>query len=287
MSSPVADSTVEGPLSAASLPAAGGSLPGPHWLNAAGRDTPRCSDAPLLHLQGQALAAFGQLEALVFDMGDCLYDATVWRRWLWKLLGRLGHRVGYRELFRAWDHEFLVAVHQGRRGYGEAFTAFLVSRGLSRGQIDEVERASQARRRSLESETRPFPGVPATLRALRERGLRLAVLSDSETPSAGLRARLDGFGLAGLFEVIVSSVELQRTKPDPDCYAAALKGLSVAPEQAAFVGHDADELAGARNVGMRSLAYNFEGAVPADLYLGRFEELIDVVAATARGARRS
>src|SRR3569623_457068 len=141
-------------------------------------------------------------------MGDVLYDATLWRRWLLRLLQRMGLHTQYRTFFKIWDVEFLNEVHCGRREYSEAFQAFLLSAGLSRGLIDEVEAASQARKRELEDKVRPFPGVRATLDRLHGAGIVLGVLSDSESTAEALQARLVGLGIGRYFSAIVSSIVL-------------------------------------------------------------------------------
>ena len=217
------------------------------------------------------------ISGLVFDTCDVLYDATVWRRWLLQLLGRLGLHTNYKSFFRLWDHDFLADVHRGRREFREAFQAFLLSVGLSRGQIDEVEAACQARRRECEATARSLPGVKATLAKLRGAGVLLAALGDSEHPAAVLAEQLDRLGLDGLFTVVVSSINLARTKPDPVCYRTALEGMRLRAEEAAFVGHDSEELAGAAEVGMQTIAFNYDGDAEADVFLTCFGELLEVV----------
>lgn len=224
----------------------------------------------------EAVTTFGRVQGLLFDMGDVLYDATVWRRWLLQLLHRMGLHTQYRPFFKVWDCDFLDDVHCGRREYGEAFQAFLLSAGLSRGQIDEVEAASQARKRQLEDDVRPFPGVRATLERLHGAGMALGVLSDSECTAADLQIRLDRLGIGRFFSGVVSSIDLERTKPDPKCYLTLLSAMNLTADQAAFVGHDAEELAGASAVGIRTLAFNYDPGVVADRCLSRFEELLQL-----------
>ncbi len=219
----------------------------------------------------------GRIRGLVFDMGDVLYDATAWRRWLWRLVARMGLRTGYRGFYKVWDRDYLDDVHRGRRQYAEAFEAFLCSAGLSWAQIDEVQCASRARRRQLEATLRPMPGAREALGQLHAAGIVLAVLSDSESPAAVLEERLARLGLGGLFAAVVSSFNLERTKPEALCYRSALGAMAVEAHEAAFVGHDADELAGAAAVGMRTIAYNPDPEARADLCLGRFMELVDAV----------
>lgn len=217
------------------------------------------------------------IQGLLFDMGDVLYDATAWRRWLLQLLARLGLHSHYRSLFRVWDDDFLDDVHRGHREYGEAFQAFLLSIGLSRAQIDEVQAASQARKRDLEAHVRPLPGVRSTLERLAARGITLAVLSDSEQSGEELQEQLAKLGLGGRFAAVVSSIDLEYTKPSPICYRTALSEMQLAVEQVAFVGHDGCELAGARAIGLRTIAINYEPGAKADHYLTRFDELLQLV----------
>jgi HAD superfamily hydrolase (TIGR01509 family) len=227
---------------------------------------------------------FGLMAGLMFDMGDVLYDTTLWRRWLFQLIRRLGLEATYRGFYQTWDRDYLRDVHRGRREFCEAFEAFLSSVGLSRAQIDEVEAACQARRRQLEAQARPLPGVKATLGRLYAAGVILSVLSDSEVPSSVLKQRLVQFGLGGIFTAVVSSIDLRQTKPAAVCYQRTLHAMGLPAEAVAFVGHDTDELAGAAAVGMRTVAFNYDADARADVYIARFEELLELASAAPRRA---
>ena len=224
----------------------------------------------------------GPLAGLLFDMGDVLYDATCWRRWLLQVLSHLGVYTNYRSFFRVWDRDYLAEAHRGHRSFCEAFVAFLRSVGLSPAQIDEVRAACQRRRDELEADVRPLPGVRSTLIRLHQQGIVLAVLSDSEHPHEELEARLDRLGLSRLFTAVISSFDLVHTKPEPHGYQAALRAMGQPPEQVAFVGHDADELAGAKAVRMRTIAFNFDPDARADVYLTRFDQLFELVQQASR-----
>jgi HAD superfamily hydrolase (TIGR01509 family) len=217
------------------------------------------------------------VEGLLFDMGDVLYDATLWRRWLLKVLRQLGLYTTYRAFFHLWDHDFLADVHRGRRDFCEAFEAFLRSAGLSPAQIDEVEAACEARRNHWEATARLLPGVKRTLDRLHAAGIPMGVSTDSEHPAAALNRQLDRLNVGGHFGVVVSSIDLERTKPDPACYLAALDALGLGPEQTAFVGHDTDELAGAAGVGMATIAFNYDADAQADVFVSHFDEIFSLV----------
>jgi HAD superfamily hydrolase (TIGR01509 family) len=217
------------------------------------------------------------VRGVVFDMGDILYDATLWRRWLVQLLHRLGYNVTYRGLFEVWDRDYLGEVHRGGRDYQEAFDAFLVGQGLPRGLIDEIVAASQTRKREIAATLRTLPGVRSTLVALQARGLPLAVLSDSESPSPELRKRLAALGIDECFQAVVSSFDLRATKPAGVTYQSAAEALGRPLSETAFVGHDADELDGAMAVGMPTIAFNGTGEVRAHVHLQRFEQLLTLL----------
>ncbi len=218
------------------------------------------------------------VRGVLFDACNVLYDNTLWRRWLLQLLSRLGLHTNYRCFFRVWDREFLDAVCRGRRTFGEAFRSFLRSAGLSSGQIDEVEAACKFRHRELHADTLPLPGVKATLGRLHKAGVVLGSISNSEYSAAAHRQWLDRFALGECFTSVVSSIDLGQTMPDPACYMKALGEMQLSPAEVAFVGHDALEMSGAAELGMPTIAFNFEPDVQADVYINRFDELIDVVA---------
>ncbi len=217
------------------------------------------------------------VDGLLLDTCNVLYDATGWRRWMLQVLQRLGLHTHYRCLFHVWEKDYLPPVHRGERDVCEALRSFLQAIGLSRGQIEEVATTCQARRLRWESETRLLPGVKSTLRRLASGGIPLAVVSNTEHPSGVLRERLERMGLHDLLTAVVSSRDLGCIKPDPICYESALEALGLHAGQAAFVGHDADELAGAKRLGMQTIAFNATHDVEADVLLTRFAELAELV----------
>jgi len=217
------------------------------------------------------------IRGLVFDLEDVLYDATLGRRWMLQLLARMGLKRDYRTFYRAWDHEFLVDVQRGRREYAEAFQAFLLAQGFSWAQIDEVQAASRLHCQELESGVRPLPGVVATIDELAARGVSMAVLADCAHSASELAGKLELLGLRGRFQAVLTSFELEETKPALRCYQAALQGLNLTTEEALYVGHDSRDLVGAAAAGLRTAAFNHDADARADHYLARLEELLEIV----------
>lgn len=99
------------------------------------------------------------------------------------------------------------------------------------------------------------PGAAATLAALRERGVRTALVCDAGmTPGRIVRDFLDGVGVLQHLEFCAFSDEIGVPKPSPKMFEAALTAIDVRPEDAVHVGDllrtDVD---GARAFGMRTM----------------------------------
>ena len=47
----------------------------------------------------------GGVRGVLFDLGNVLYDDTMWRRWMLRLLQHLGLQTHYRGFCRVWDRE--------------------------------------------------------------------------------------------------------------------------------------------------------------------------------------
>jgi HAD superfamily hydrolase (TIGR01509 family) len=135
----------------------------------------------------------------------------------------------------------------------------------------------------LAADLRPLPGVRATLANLKARRLQMAVLCDSDYPATRLADQLRRMGLGEMLPIVISSFDLERTKPDPQCYRAALEALQLPAEQAAYVGHDAEELAGARAIGMPTVAFNFAPDANADAFVTHFNQLLELVPDAGEG----
>jgi putative hydrolase of the HAD superfamily len=94
-----------------------------------------------------------------------------------------------------------------------------------------------------------YADVPDALRALRTRGLRLAVVSNFDRRLDGLVASL---GLAPLLDAIVSSTQARAAKPAPEIFHAALRALGVPAAAALHAGDSViADVAGARAAGLR------------------------------------
>ncbi len=107
-----------------------------------------------------------------------------------------------------------------------------------------------------------YPQVRETLVALRERGVKLAVVTNKE--SRYTATVLDAHQLSPLFDRIVSGDSLPTKKPDPAGIQSCLSQFDTTPERALFVGDSSIDVATARNAGVRvwALPYGYNMGEP-------------------------
>ena len=98
-----------------------------------------------------------------------------------------------------------------------------------------------------EDHTRPYDGILDMLRALREKGIRVAVVSN-KFDAATKQLCQKYFG--DLVEVAIGERAGVRKKPAPDTVYEALKEMGVTSEGAVYIGDSDVDIQTARNCGM-------------------------------------
>ncbi|MCE5268679.1 MAG: HAD family hydrolase [Planctomycetaceae bacterium] len=214
--------------------------------------------------------------AIIFDMGDIFFDATAWRRAMTAHLQGLGVQVDYPTYCRRWEAK-LVDVYLGRRPYWEALAELMTDFGLDATQAEAAIAFARQKAATVEKRTL-FDGVDQTLGQLKQRGVKLAVLSDTESHEPVVRRRLAQLGIEQHFDAVVTSIDIGHVKPQPEAFAAALAKLGTKAAETIFVGHDIDELDGAMRCGLTAVAFNHEPGVEANRHIARFSELLNVAA---------
>ena len=200
------------------------------------------------------------LEAVLFDWGDTLmrfaYDEA---------LVEAGHRAGLEAIGRDGLPELEHLVPHFRERYEQFFwTPGTIEEieypGLVRqlfGDFD-VELADEELGRFLEAEHAAWDPArqlaahtPALLEALRDRGLKLGLVSNAFDPGWLLHRDLEQMGLADRLDFAVFSSEVGKRKPHPAIFEHALEALGVESAAALFVGDRLyEDVRGAAEVGM-------------------------------------
>lgn len=134
---------------------------------------------------------------------------------------------------------------------------------------------------NLAIHTIPYPGLIAAMDALDAAGVRMAICTNkAERFAVPLMEQL---GLADRFAAIVGGDTVGAAKPDPAPIHAMVERAGGG--RALFVGDTINDIAGARNAGLPSIAVSFgflEGPVDdlgADAVIHHFDELAPVLRA--------
>ena len=144
------------------------------------------------------------------------------------------------------------AMEEGRLTDRERGTAFLLTlferAGVPSSRTDELKAALLELHRVAHLWGATVPGTLAALGRLRDAGVRLAVVSNSDGRAA---TALAAGGLLDLFEFVIDSGEVGVEKPDPRIFRIALDRLGLQASDVLYVGdlYEVD-VVGARAAGL-------------------------------------
>jgi putative hydrolase of the HAD superfamily len=183
------------------------------------------------------------VKAVIFDLWDTLVE--------WPVAEAAVLKNGIAEHVAIEPGEFERRWHEG---YKASQTMPLADSYRALGVPDEHIDAHVAARHEFGRKTlRLRAGARETLAQLRERGLRLGLISvcSEEVPAAWPES-----DLAGLFDAETFSSDTGLMKPEREIYLTTARALGVDPADAMFVGDGAnDELGGAARVGMTPVLF--------------------------------
>ncbi|MGE6488971.1 pyrophosphatase PpaX [Paenisporosarcina sp. NPDC076898] len=111
-----------------------------------------------------------------------------------------------------------------------------------------------------------FEGVSETLRILKARGIKMAIVS---TKRQGMIQRgLKLMDIEDIFEVVIGIDDVVNVKPDPEPLLLALERLDATKEEALMIGDNSHDIEGGHNAGVRTagVAWTAKG----EAYLATF-----------------
>jgi len=202
------------------------------------------------------------LRAIFFDMGSTLSHQQPTREdLLFDFLAERGHERPVQQIRRSllacdtWWHEWTEQNPFGwqdarltktmRSEYRRVFMQTMdlpANDGLGEA-LTNLWTTSIMRRH-----TAVYPDVMPTLHAVRQRGLKLAIVSNWD---ASLQSHCDDLGLTPLFDTIVGSLDVGYEKPDPRIFQIALERVQVTASQVLHVGDMyVSDVVGARRAGI-------------------------------------
>jgi len=201
-----------------------------------------------------------RVRGILFDGGDTLYGP---------IGGRWNPRFDFEEVLLRYHPElpadrFAEAIAAGKRfmdtapstpprdDYHRAILSELGIRNPSSDLLTDLNRPLDVPIVVV------FPEVASVLAELREREIRMAIVSDNW---GNLEQAFVDLGLRQFFDVFVVSELMGSRKPDPRMYRAGSDGLGLAPSECLFVDDDPDLVLAATHLGYRGIAIDRYGSV--------------------------
>jgi putative hydrolase of the HAD superfamily len=222
------------------------------------------------------------VQAVIFDWGGTLTPwHTVDHVGLWQAVCAL-HYAGEQAQARAAaiyaaERELWLAAERDHR-------SATIDHVFARAGVEPTEAFLASYVEAWEPHTLTDPEAAGVFRQLRERGIRIGVLSNTMWPRRWHEDVFVRDGVLGLIDGAVYSSEIDWAKPHPEAFRAAMAAVGVSdPAACVFVGdRPYDDVYGAKQAGMRAVLIPhsevpaFAGAEP-DAVIDRLGELLPLI----------
>lgn len=215
-----------------------------------------------------------KIKGIFFDAADVFYRRPKQTDdYVADLLAEGGYPTGPVDGDGAGERDLRGQAMRGKMSPPEYWDRFLLLRGVSAPE----ERRSLVRKIIDYSDTVvPIAGGSEAVAGLKQRGFTLGIVTDTIYPLERKMGWLASVGVAPHIDVVACSTSLGIQKPDPAIYLNAVHQANLTSAEAAFVGHDARELAGARAAGLATVAVNHDASAEADYYASSLLDLLNV-----------
>jgi beta-phosphoglucomutase len=175
-------------------------------------------------------------QAIIFDLDGVITDTAHY------------HYLAWRKLAMSLDVPFDAVFNEQLKGIDRMGSLELIlARSTKKYSLEEklilADRKNSDYQDLIHNMTPNdlLPGAQATLKAVRDAGLKIGLASVSKNAFAVL----DRLGIASDFDYVVDATKISRSKPDPEIFLTAAENLGVLPS--ACIGIE-DSVAGLQSI---------------------------------------
>jgi HAD superfamily hydrolase (TIGR01549 family) len=195
------------------------------------------------------------IKLIIFDGEGVLYTGKkamkIFEKEYDKFLKNFG--ISFKEQEKVWL-KLYPKISSGKISLKEADRIVYKKLGIPVSKVDEWLRKDKE---INFKHIKLFEDAKKTLLKIKSKGIKIAILSDTVHP---LKWRLELFKKLGLekgkhYDKIFLSHLLGYEKPCPQAYIKVLEYFKVKPEEALFVGHDKEEIEGAKKIGIKTASW--------------------------------
>lgn len=218
------------------------------------------------------------IKAVLFDLDNTLIDfvkqKTICCNESIKAMIKAGLKVdkeiAYKELMKIYKPSSYEDPH--------IFQHYLRSIGIINPRV--LSAGIVAYRKIVNELLIPYKGVIETLIKLKNKGLKLGVVTDAPRLKAWIR--LTTAGLDDYFDIVITLGESKKKKPSSTPFKKAIKELGLKPDEILFVGDNPlRDIKGAKKTGMKTAYAEYGSFIKSDetpdYVLKKFGDLLKIV----------
>ncbi|MDO8554671.1 MAG: TIGR02253 family HAD-type hydrolase [Candidatus Micrarchaeota archaeon] len=221
-------------------------------------------------------------KAILFDLDNTLIDFLTFKKETAKAAAKAMVKQGlpctetevYGKIFSVYDEKGIE--------YQKTFSDVLKPFNLEMNLAEKIQQAAiTAYLQKKFDVLKPYPMVRPTLARLREKGLKLGIVTDAPRNKAWQRLVLAG--LENEFDLVITLDDTMLKKPHPSPFYLALQKLNLLAPACLFVGDNPErDIKGAKELGMQTCLAKYglwhRAAEPkADYEIDKFEDLLKVL----------
>jgi putative hydrolase of the HAD superfamily len=170
-----------------------------------------------------------------------------------------------------------LSIDDARR---ERFRRLLTDAGADEEAVGRASAAAMRYREEYQRSCRGVAGAAELLTALKNRKLRVAVVTNNLTVEQEQKIKRCGFGRR--IDALITSEGAGIAKPEVGIFRAALSAIGVRASEAVMVGDAWDtDIAGAIAAGVRPVWFNWRGHPPREILVAEIAALTPLDAAVA------
>lgn len=221
-------------------------------------------------------------KAVLFDLDNTIIDFLTFKKETAKAAAKamveqglpLSEVQAYGKIFSVYDEKGIE--------YQKTFYEVVKPFNLDLNLAEKIQQAAIVAYLKRKFEVlRPYPMVKPTLKKLREKGLKLAIITDAPRNKAWQRLVITG--LEKEFNFVITHDDTMKKKPHPSPFYLALQKLNLLAPACLFVGDNPErDIKGAKEIGMKTCLakyglWNRQNEIKADYEIEKFEELLTVI----------